>query len=130
MRLTDIPVFFIAAPITAPTPAIAVSSVTAANTIIAELYGLRDITGWVCDYGTLLTANLILHGYLSEEVTLYDNVASVLHKTLLFLLQKAFCEDKVRHHDEHLAGWREWIILLECEFRSPIGDLISKPYIK
>ncbi|KAI7865990.1 uncharacterized protein EV154DRAFT_488626 [Mucor mucedo] len=50
MRLTDIPVFFIAAPITAPTPTIAVSSVTAPNTIIA-----------------------------------------------------AISQDKVRHHDEHLA---------------------------
>ncbi|KAI7890435.1 uncharacterized protein EV154DRAFT_482158 [Mucor mucedo] len=148
MRLTDIPVFFIAAPKTGPTLAIAVSSVTPPNTTTADtapLIGDRHKSCMV--YEILQGGCMTTVPYRRQTSFCMATLRRISHymimwllsciKTLLFLLQKAICYDKVRHHDEHLADEEKYktycdirIILLECEFRSPIGDLVLKIVVK
>ncbi|KAI7865998.1 uncharacterized protein EV154DRAFT_488634 [Mucor mucedo] len=111
MELIDIPVFLNNVPRTAPAPAIANSSAPALNSTspsrmtvslpidplkLQGMHGLPNIAVWVQDYRMLSTANLLLHDYLLEEVTLYDDVASIVHKDIAFSV-------KVRYHYEHLA---------------------------
>ncbi|KAI7890438.1 uncharacterized protein EV154DRAFT_482162 [Mucor mucedo] len=136
MRLTDIPAFFTATPKTAPTPAIAISSVPAFNNTIAGKATLSLQQRWAelelkssvdseipplirDSYKNCMVYQILLDG--CKTTVIYRTQTSFCMatfrrrshcmimlllsciKSLLFLLQKAICQNKVRHHDEHLA---------------------------
>ncbi|KAI7866388.1 uncharacterized protein EV154DRAFT_488560 [Mucor mucedo] len=170
MRLTDIPAFFTATPKTAPTPAIAISSVPAFNNTIAGKATLSLQQRWAelelkssvdseipvgfnqynfkTMYRSQILQPLIRDSYkncMVYQILLDGCKMTVIYRTqtyfcmatfrrrshcmimlllsciksLLFLLQKAICQNKVRNHDEHLADEEKYKTY--CDI--PIGPI-------